>query len=374
MRNVITSAIIIVVPVAAAVMTACSDNKHDASVTPESVEVALPETDSVVLSKSYPGYLSAASSVNLVARVNGYLRSSSYHPGDLVQQGQVLFTIEDTQYRDAVQQARAQLETARATYEYASHQYAAMKKALESDAVSQMDVIQAESNMKQAEAAIRNAAAALQTANTNLGYCVVRAPITGHITTSGPSDGDYLAGAGSPVSLATIYDDREVNAYFNVEDNQYMKMIASRNDRKGINYDSVPVIFNPRLPHDYAGKLTYVSPDINRSTGTLRLRIHLKNPYNELKDGMYATVSLPYAVDPDAVLVKAASIGSDQQGRYVYVVNDSGKVVYTPVKVGDLVRDSMRIVTSGLTKNQRYVTKAMLKVRDGMTVRPVMKR
>lgn len=361
-------------PIAAASLSACSGGKHDASEQPEQVEVAFPETDSVVLSKSYPGYLSAASSVNLVARVNGYLRTSPYNPGDLVQQGQVLFTIEDTQYRDAVQQARAQLETARATYDYASHQYAAMKKALESDAVSQMDVIQAESNMKQAEAAIRNAAAALQTANTNLSYCVVRAPITGHITTSGPSDGDYLAGAGAPVNLATIYDDRQVNAYFNVEDNQYMKMIASRNDRKGIDYDSVPVIFDPKLPHDYAGKLTYVSPDINRSTGTLRLRIRLENPYNELKDGMYATVSLPYAVVPDAVLVKAASIGSDQQGRYVYVVNDSGKVVYTPVKVGDLVRDSLRIVTSGISKDQRYVTKAMLKVRDGMTVKPVMKR
>ena len=98
----------------------------------------------------------------------------------------------------------------------------------------------------------------------------------------------------------------------------------------------------------------------------------MKNIDNELKDGMYVTVSLPYGVNPKAVLVKDASIGTDQLGKYVYVVNDSNKVVYTPIKVGEVYQDSLRIVNEGLGPKDRYVTKALLKARDGMSVKPRM--
>ncbi len=104
------------------------------------------------------------------------------------------------------------------------------------------------------------------------------------------------------------------------------------------------------------------------------LKAELDNSYGELKDGMYANITLPYAIVPDAILVKDASISTDQAGKYVYVVNDSNKVVYTPIKTGELVRDSMRIVTSGLTPQSRYVTQALLKVRDGMEVKPIQQK
>ena len=96
------------------------------------------------------------------------------------------------------------------------------------------------------------------------------------------------------------------------------------------------------------------------------------NPDYELKSGMYASIQLPYEAEPDAIMVKDAAIGTDQLGKYVYVVNDSDKVVYTPIRIGDLVRDSLRIVNSGLTVKDRYVTKALMKVRDGMEVNPVV--
>jgi multidrug efflux pump subunit AcrA (membrane-fusion protein) len=87
---------------------------------------------------------------------------------------------------------------------------------------------------------------------------------------------------------------------------------------------------------------------------------------------MYLTIGLPYSIAPKAILINDASIGTDQLGKYVYVVNGSNKVVYTPVKVGGIVNDTMRVVTDGLTPDSRYVTKALLKVRDGMSVKPVM--
>jgi efflux transporter, RND family, MFP subunit len=338
------------------------------------VAVAMPEVDTVTLTKSYPGYLQAQAVVQLVARVNGYLRTKDYASGQFVNKGQVLFTIEDTQYRDALAQAEAQLATARSTYEYNKNNYEAMKKALESDAVARISVIQAESEMKNSLAAIHNAEAAVQSARTNLGYCTVRAPFNGHVTASGPDPGAYLAGAGSPVTLATIYDDSKLSAVFNIEDTQFMRMMDNKGSRQELDYARIPVTFEDTLPHRYYADLSYISPEIDKSTGTLQLKAQLDNAYGELKDGMYANIVLPYAKLPNAILVKDASISTDQAGKYVYVVNDSNKVIYTPIKIGELVRDSMRVVTSGLTPQSRYVTQALLKVRDGMTVKPIQQK
>lgn len=353
-------------------LSACTSSKKHTDNHKEvvRVDVALPVVDSVVLHKEYPGTLSAYREVDLVARVNGYLLYSGYNPGSLVKKGMVLFRIEDSQYRDAVNQAKAQLSTAQATNVYATNQYQAMKKALESDAVSQMDVIQAESAMKESAASIQKAKASLQSALTNLGYCTITAPFTGHISKSAYSDGAYLGGAGAPVKLATIYNDDYVNAYFSIEDSQYLDMVNQKNE--AIDYNHIPVTFSEDLPHSYIGSLNYMSPEIDSSTGTLKLRVRVENPYGELKSGMYAKIHLPYAKAPKAILVKDASIGTDQLGKYLYVVNDSNEVKYTPIEVGELVNDTMRIVTKGITPQSRYVTKALLKVRDGMPVNPIL--
>lgn len=340
----------------------------------EPVSVALPEVDTVTLTKTYPGFLKAASSVDLVARVNGYLRAKTYVSGQFVNKGAVLFRIEDTQYRDAVSQAEAALRTAQATYDYNVRNYEAMKKALESDAVARISVIQAESQMRTSAAAIKNAQAALQSARTNLSYCTVTAPFSGHVTAAGPDPGAFLSGAASPVTLATIYDDSKLTANFNVEDAELIKMMQrNKNDLK-LNFNKIPLAFTDTLPHSYFAKLNYIAPDIDPSTGTLLMKAEVANIYGELKDGMYVTVTLPYQKIASAILIKDTAISTDQAGKYVYTVNDSNRVVYTPIKVSEIVNDSMRVVLSGLTPKSRYLTKALLKVRDGMKVKPMMTR
>lgn len=335
------------------------------------VDVAEVVVDSVLLSKSYPGTITARNSVDIVGRVNGYLTSQNFKNGDHVKKGQVLFTIEDTQYRDAVAQAEASLTNAQSAYEYAQKNYTALNKALESDAVSQMQVIEAKSAMEQAEASIKNAKAALQNARTNLSYCTVTAPFEGDMSKGTMSAGSYVAGAGSPVVLATIYDNSEFWANFYIEDAAYERSFLSK-DRHLIDFDHVPVGFSEELPHSYEGPLSYTAPSVDSSTGTLMLRIGLENPYGELRNGMYCTVDLPYKVLPKAVLIKDAAISTSQTNKYVYVVNDSNRVVYTPIEIGDLANDSMRIVTKGLTGGEKYVSKALLKVRPGMEVKPIM--
>ena len=191
------------------IMSGCKGKKETergGMPTPE-ISVAYPLVQNITLTKDYPGYLTTEQTVNLVARVNGALQSASFTPGTRVKQGQLLFVIEPTIYKDNVTQAEAQLKTALAQLEYARNNYSRMKEALKSDAVSRIQVLQAESNVAEATAAVSNAEATLNTAHTNLGYCYIRAPFNGTVSRSLYDVGSYISGAAQPVTLATIYKD-----------------------------------------------------------------------------------------------------------------------------------------------------------------------
>lgn len=362
-------AYIIIVASALVMFTSCRKKQTETPEVPE-IDVARVETDSVMLHATYPGYLKADKSVDVVARVSGTVTSRQYNEGDIVRRGQVLFTIEPTKYRDAVSQAQAQLTTARASLEYATSHYHAVKKALESNAVSQMEVNEAKSAMDQADAAVKSAAAALETARTNLGYCTVTAPLDGRITAATLSVGQFVNGETGSFKLATIYSDALLKVVFNVEDANSRSMLESLARNGDPQMTTLGLSFEHPMEHEYTAKLVYAAPDVNTGTGTLRFRGDVENPYGELRDGMFVNISVPTGADPKALLVKDASLSTDQLGSYLYLVNDSNKVVYTPVKTGELYHDTLRIITSGVTPDSRYVTKALLKVRDGETVRP----
>lgn len=351
------------------VMGCSKSKKADATDEVPTIAVATPTVDSIVLHKTYPGIIYASDNAEVVGRVNGILLTQNYKSGQYVNKGAVLFTIESTKYRDAVQQAEAALATAQSQLEYATRNYEAMTEALKSDAVSQMEVIEAKSAKEQAAAAVKNAQATLSTARTNLSYCTVTAPLAGYVSSNTINPGGYVSGEGSPVTLCTIYDNSLMTAVFNIEDAQYEKMVGQQGGMNDDLYRNVPISFTDPLPHSYTADLFYQSPSVDTSTGTLTLKGHIKNIDNELKDGMYVTVSLPYGISPKAILIKDASIGTDQLGKYVYVVNDSNKVVYTPIKIGEIYQDSLRVVDEGLKPTDRYVTEALLTVRNGMEVR-----
>ena len=132
------------------------------------IEVAKPVVKDVTLTRDYPGYLTAETTINIVGRVNGTLLSKNYVSGQRVKKGQTLFVIEPTLYEDALKQAEASLKTAQANLVYARSNYERMKEAVKSDAVSRIQFLQAESNVATCEAAVSNAEAELQTARTNL--------------------------------------------------------------------------------------------------------------------------------------------------------------------------------------------------------------
>lgn len=337
----------------------------------ETVTVALPEVKDIVLSKTYPGTLLANNVVDVMCKVNGQVLSRTFTKGTEVKKGQVLYTIDPTTYRDKVEQAQAALATAISTRDYAASHYAAVKKALESDAVSRMEVNQAESALQQAEAAIKNATAALQQARISLNDCTITAPITGRIAEGLFNVGAFISGEGAPVKVTTLYDNSVMEAEFAIEDERFLDIINSRGGADSLDFDHIPVSFAEPLPRSYTGKVTYLAPALNEATGTLKMNCLIDNPDDDLRQGMYVKIDLPYGRMRNAVLVKDSSIGSDQLGKYLYTVSDSGRVVYTPVTLGELYHDSLRVITGGLASDARYITRAMLKVKEGMKVNAV---
>ena len=358
--------------IAASIFSSCHKEKKTEEGGERPIEVAEAFTDSVVLYATYPGYLLAEYYAEVVGLVNGNILSMNYSSGDHVSKGQTLFTIDPTLYRDAVARAEATLKSNESNLEYAKSHYDAVLKALEDNAVSKMEVLQAESDYRQAQASVNDSKAALHTAQVNLGHCTVKAPISGYATNNALSVGNYITGEASPVKLAEIYDNTHLYANFEVEDARYEKMTAGQRTIDDVLYKNVPIQFSEPLKNTYVADLTYVSPSVEKSTGTLTLQGKITNKDNELKAGMYVTISLPYGENPKAVLVKDASIGTDQIGKYMYVVNDSNTVVKRRIEIGEIYRDSLRVVDKGIQPGDKYVTKALLTVRDGEKVKPVL--
>ena len=352
-------------------------SKKESSVRMESlpVEVAKPVVKNVTLTRDYPGYLTAENSVDIVGRVNGTLLSKLYPSGTKVKKGQTLFVVDPTLYQNAVKQAEASLKTAKANLEYAKSNYERMKEAIKSEAVSRIQLVQAESNVQSCEAAVSNAEAELKTARVNLSYCYIKSPIDGIADLAEYSDGAYISGEGNPVKMTTVYQDNKLYSYFDISDNQYLTFELLRAaDTKIPEADhSVTLRVGADGSKTWQGKLNYLSPSFSLSTGTMRLRAELENPDGVLKPGLYVSVTLPYATAEKAILVENASIGTDQLGKFLYVVNDSNVVNTRHIELGQLVDDGMRIVTSGLSPDERYVTKALMKVRQGMKIQPIQK-
>jgi efflux transporter, RND family, MFP subunit len=335
------------------------------------ISVAKPIVKDITLTKDYPGYLTTEKTVNLVARVNGTLQSVSYAPGGRVKKGQLLFVIEPTLYNDKVAQAEAELKTAQAQLEYARNNYSRMKEAVKSDAVSQIQVLQSESSVTEGVAAVSNAEAALSTARTNLGYCYVRAPFDGTISKSTVDIGSYVGGSLQPVTLATIYKDDQMYAYFNVADNQWLEMSMNNQQPTKDLPKKIMVQLGKEGTESYPATLDYLSPNVDLNTGTLMVRANFDNPQGVLKSGLYVSITLPYGEADHAILVKEASIGTDQLGKFLYAVNDSDIVHYRHIEIGQLINDTLRQVLGGLSPQERYVTEALMKVRDGMKIKPI---
>ena len=349
----------------------CSENKYVAP-PPPVVTVATPIVQDVVLSSEYPGYTEAHLTVELVARIKGYLQEVNFQPGSYVNVGDTLFVIEPRTYLDAVDEAKADLDNAKAALKLAKATEQRIVIASKSDAVSELDVLQANAGTDQAIASLKRAEASLSSAKVNLDYCYVVAPCSGRITKSEVDRGNLVGSSGSQV-LATIYQDNPLFVYFNIEDKVMLSAFGNRDNPEIIRPDNIGSIFvspNGEFDSTFIAKVDYIAPNIDLETGTVTVRAKMDNNDQGLSSGLFVKIKIPYRKIIDAILIPEAAISTDQSGRYLLVVNDSNTVIQKQIEVGQLEGEKLRVITNGISKDDLVIINGLQRARHGIKVTP----
>jgi RND family efflux transporter MFP subunit len=340
------------------------------------VDVALPAQRPITRFLEATGNTAPIKSVDLVARVQGFLQSINYQDGTFVKEGTTLFTIEPETYKLKLEQAQAAEAGAQATLKQAEADYKRQADLVARQAVSQATLDQSTSTRDNAQANLQQAQVNTKIAAVNYGYTNVAAPFDGIVSAHLISVGE-LVGAASPTQLATIVALDPIYVNFNVNEQDVLR-IREEARRRGITVSELrqlPIEVGLQTDNGYPhkGKLDYVAPTINLSTGTLAVRGILPNPDRVLLPGYYLRVRVPFDQQQNALLVPDVALGSDQAGRYVLVVNGENTVEQRKVQTGPLEGD-LRVIESGLKPDDRVVVAGLLRAIPCQKVDPQLQK
>jgi len=355
-----------------AVLAGCEDKNAYVAPPPPKVDVATPVQRPVTRYVEATGNTAPIKSVDLVARVQGFLQSQDYQDGTFVKQGTQLFTIEPETYKLKLEQAQAAEAGAQASLKQAEADFRRQTDLVQRQAVSQATLDTSTSARDNAQANLLQAQANTRLAEVNYGYTKVSAPFDGVVSAHLVSIGE-LVGVSSPTQLATIVamDPIYVNFTVNEQDVLRIRAEAARRGLTTADLKQLPVQVGLQTetgyPHD--GRLDYVSPTINQSTGTLAVRGLVPNDKRVLLPGYFVRVRVPFTQEKDALLVPDTALGSDQGGRYLLVVNGDNVVEQRKVQVGP-ADNGLRVIETGLKPDDRVVIAGLLRVIPGQKIDP----
>ena len=356
----------------------CSKKKSQPQAPPE-VYYSLPFIHDVDNYLYYTGNTQAYQTVDIVARVSGYLQEVKFEAGARVRKGQVLFVIEPEIYKDQVNIAKASLDAANARLELAKATYNKKLIASKNNAVSEIEVLEAKAQLDEAQANVESADAQYTTAKQNLSYAYVTAPCDGLITRNLIDKGNFVGSSQGNSVLATLVDDDPMYVYFNIEDSWVMtnfealKKMDEKQKKEILADDAGFVFFTPDNNNDYKykAKLDYINPMVDLSSGTINVRAVMENRNSDIPSGLIIKVKMPTYKIRDAVLIPESAIGSDQAGSYVWVVGDSNIVRKVIITTGDQYNNSFRAVLKNLRKDDKVVTRGIQRCKDGIKVNPL---
>ena len=310
---------------------------------------------------SFNGRVEAVQSVQLRPRVSGYIESVNYREGDEVKKGQVLFTIDDRSYRAALEQAKAELARARSQASLARSESGRSEKLIGSQAISREAWEQRRSAASQAQADVLAAEAAVDMAQLNLDFTRVTAPIDGRASRAMITAGNLVTAGDSASVLTTLVSQQSMYVYFDIDENTFLHYQAMA--RQGQQRHALPVeialVGEQGYPHQ--GKVDYLDNQLTASTGTIRMRALLDNQQRQFTPGLFARVRLPGSAQFEAVLIDDKAVLTDQDRKYVYVVDSEGKAQRRDIEPGAMV-DGLRIVKSGLKSGDRVIIAGLQKV------------
>src|ERR1700758_1074088 len=352
LHNAATASRIAFAVSACAILIACEQNTF-VPPPPPKVDVATPVQKPITRYLDATGNTAPVKSVDLVARVQGFLQAINYKDGSLVKEGTTLFTIEPETYKLKLEQAQAAQAGSEASLKQAETDYKRRTDLVARQAVSQATLDNAASTRDNAQANLQQAQANTRIAEVNYGYTKVTAPFDGYVTAHLVSIGE-LVGAASPTQLATIVALDPIYVNFNVNEQDVLRIRAEAL-RHGVTVEQlrqlpVQVGLQTEQGYPHEGKLDYIAPTVSQSTGTLAVRGIVPNPNRTMLPGYFVRVRVPYDQQSDALLVPDTALGSDQGGRYVLVVTADNTVEQRRVEIGP-ADGSLRVIESGLKRD-----------------------
>jgi multidrug efflux system membrane fusion protein len=332
---------------------------------PTEVDVAAVVARSVTDYQSYSGRLEAIDKVEIRPLVSGTIVAVHFKDGALVKKGDPLFTIDPRPYVAEVDRASAQLAAAQARNGYTSTDAARADRLLVDNAIAKRDYDQAQNAAREAQANLKAAQAALETAKINLGYTNIVAPVSGRVSRAEMTVGNIVSTGSSAPLLTTLVSVSPIYASFDVDEQTYLRYLS--HDSRG----SVPVSLGLANEDGYSreGKVDSVDNRLDTGSGTIRVRARFDNGDGALLPGLYARIKVGGGAPHPAVLIDDAAIGTDQDKKFVMVVDHDNRAQYREVTLGTQ-NDGLRVIVKGLQPGERIVINGLQRVRPNDVIKP----
>jgi RND family efflux transporter MFP subunit len=364
----------IAIPAAAFMAIAAAVSAEAQTQAPASIPVTLPTKRTVSDTLTITGNAAAVSQVKLIARVLGFLEKIHFEDGALVRKGDLLFTIQQDQYKAQLQQAQAQLQLQQSALLYAKTEVMRYTALLKKDAATQVDVDHWNFEKASAEANIAGAQAQVAIAQLNMSYTEVRAPFDGQMGRHLIDVGNVVGGDGQSVTLADITQLDPIYVTANLSSQQALDIRDNLNQRRltleQLHQVPIEAALSNEAGFPHKGRLEYVSPAIDPATGTLLVRGIMSNPNRTLLPGLFVNIRMPMGKTlQSALLAPDRTLQEDQGGRYLLVVDQNNVIQKRYVQLGELI-GSDRVITSGIKPDDHIVTGDLWRATPGTTVVP----
>lgn len=337
------------------------------------VSVALVQPKNVTQWNEFSGRLEAIDSVEVRSRVAGAVQSIHFKEGAIVKQGDLLVKIDPAPFEAEVARARAEVSAAQSRLAFAKNELERGKRLIDSRTVSQSDYDQRMNVQTGAQADLQAAEAVLKTAMLNLDYTDIRAPITGRVGRIEITPGNLIAAGPSSPLLTSLVSISPIYASFEADENVVAKALADL--PSGLNgrdfVDRIPVQMDVQGSNGVAGKLQLINNSVDVSSGTVKVRAVFDNADGRLMPGQFAKVRMGQANERQELLVDEKAVGTDQNKKFVMVVNPQNIVEYREITLGARA-EGLRIVTAGLQADEKIVVNGLQRIRPGSLVAPQM--
>jgi RND family efflux transporter MFP subunit len=343
---------------------------------PPPVTVSQPIQRELVEWDEYTGQFAAKEYVEIRARVSGYLTEIDFEDGQIVKAGDPLFVIDPRPYEATLAAARAQLGQANAQVELATRQLERSAELRKKDFEPASNYDQRVSDLKVATAAVESAKAAIRSAELNVGFTRITAPLTGRISNHQVSIGNLISGGDNATTpaLTTIVSLDPIYFYFDMSEGDYLAYqraaAAGKLDEARDTAPSVYVRLADETEWPRKGRLDFLDNQVDRGAGTIRARATFANPDYFLTPGQFGRIRIPASERYAAILIPDSALVTDQSRKIVMTVKDDGTVEQKVVRPGPITDDGLRIIRSGLQPTDKVIINGLMRAHPGGKVTP----